>query len=227
MKIILTAALFLSTGIASAQVANSSFEDNFVPRGGEVLISELDAAVTASGVQTFAPIQSIGYSSPTASPWTFGTDAGLMGGATTDGGFAAWLNPQAGKGSDATVSQTLNLISGGYTLSFDSFAQEWGFERFSEFSVSITNNNSGVSVLNQTYSENAYDTSATSRNESFNARNTGSYTLQFTGNPMPANLAASAGDTFIDNVRINAVPEPSSALFGMIGLVALSARRKR
>jgi len=153
-----------------------------------------------------------------ATSWTFGLNAGISVGATTDGGAAAWLSPSFG--TDAVVSQTFSLTNAGsFSLSWDSFSADPLFSPVGavfSYNVDLTEVG-GASIFNSNFVE-LSDGLATSHSVPLNA-SSGQYNLTFTG--------ASTGDTFIDNVTVVAVPEPGSSLLTILAGLGLFTRRRR
>ena len=214
----LIALLFASAPLASAQIANGSFE-SFTGNTDGVLLSELgDIGVDNLG---------------TASSWVFGQGAGIAVGPTTDGNAAAWLSPTTLDGN-AVISQIFSIENAGnYSLRWNSFAEGGLFnpsilpdqaEPVAGYNVDLSVVG-GDSLLNSDFLENPFDDLATSHSVSFNAA-AGLYQLTFTGLGVPPGTFLSSSDTFIDNVAV-AVPEPGSVLMAMAAGLGLVLRRRR
>ncbi len=213
---ITTCALIQYSASGQGSVLNGSFEDHTAFLDIAYL-SELDVA---DG--TLSAVDNVG----TASNWVFGSDAGLLGGNTTDGEIAAWLNPNSGKSSDASIYQDIFLNVGNYNqLSWSSFASPGEFETIHQYNVQVVNLSTSDVIYDQTFFENAFDGLATSHITGLNVANFGTHRLSFTALPAPSDLAASAGDIFIDNVVV--VPEPSASLLVLLAGVVAGARRRR
>ena len=215
----LIAFLFVNTPLASAQIANGSFE-NFT---GFTDIA-LDTELGLTGVDNLG----------TASSWTFGQGAGIAVGPTTDGNAAAWLNPTTSDG-DAVISQIFSIANtGSRSLRWDSFAEGGLFDPsiLPDQAGPITGYNvdlsvvGGASLFNADFFEDPFDGLATSHSVPFNAA-VGLYQLTFTGLAFPPGIALSTSDTFIDNVTAEAVPEPGSTLIAMAAGLGLLLRRRR
>ena len=169
----------------------------------------------------------------TASSWTFGQNAGIAVGPTTDGNAAAWLNPTTSDG-DAVISQIFSIANtGSHSLRWDSFAEGGLFDPsvlpdqagpIAGYNVDLSAVG-GVSLFNANFSEDPFDGLATSYSVPFNAA-AGLYQLTFTG-PGFQGTALSNSDTFIDNVTVEAVPEPGSTLIAMAAGLGLLRRRRR
>ena len=197
----LFALFFSSVPLASAQISNGSFE-NFTGFTDIALCTELGP----TGVDNVG----------SATSWNFGQDAGIAEGLTTDGNVAAWLSPGLLGVEDAVVSQTFLLTNtGSYSLCWDSFAAHPDFfpDALYRYKVDLSEVG-GVSIYSNDFSEDAFDGLPTAHSVQFNATG-GLHTLTFTGLGVPQLLAASAGDTFIDNVTL-VVPEP--VLLGDVNL---------
>jgi hypothetical protein len=173
-----------------------------------------------------------------ATDWTLGTSGAngnqsFDGIATAAGGPVSNFNPMTiADGTNAvflqgsgTVSQTLNLNTGQYTLSYDLMGRAGSAGNYiNEVTASLSGG-----LVNDT--ETPANTDVTSPSDwtlytdNFTVTTAGSYTLQFTGD-YPYGVTAPDGQTdhttFLDNASIVAVPEPSIlalAEFCLIGLL--------
>ena len=147
---------------------------------------------------------------PSGDGWTFQGRAGVTGNGS---GFTA-LNPNAPEGlqvaflqmAGSSVSQTVSLAAGTYTLSFSAAQRvQWQTGR-QDFAVSVDGVSIGTFIPPSDGNYNAYTTGAF-------ALATGSHTITLTG------LDTLGGDNtvFIDNVRLAAAPavnaQPANAGF--------------
>lgn len=169
-----------------------------------------------------------------ATGWTFGTSGvnnGYNGIATTsgnvsdfnptaiqNGSFAAFLQ---GAGS---VSQTFTLSAGQYTLSYYLMGRTGSGG--GDGANPVTTSLSGGLVNDVETPGNADINNAsdwTLYTDTFTVLSPGSYTLQFLGND-PYGVS---GDhtTFVDNVAVQAVPEPSCLALLAVGLVGFGVAR--
>jgi O-glycosyl hydrolase len=147
---------------------------------------------------------------PAGDGWTFQGRAGVTGNGS---GFTA-LNPNAPEGSqvaflqmaDSSISQTVSLAAGTYTVSFSAAQRvQWQTGR-QDFAVSVDGVSVGTFTPPSDGIYNAYTTGAITLA-------TGAHTITFTG------LDTMGGDNtaFIDNVRLAAAPaaiaQPANAGF--------------
>ena len=206
----------LSSSASAQTIIDHSFENTVGSKELNVLSTELDS-------------NSNGTENATSLGWTFSANAGLMRGVTSDGQQAGWLNPQTDKGGGVTssISQVVSFANAGsYNLNYDSFAQEWGFERLSQFNVTVTSVLTGGNVLDVDTYENATDGQWTNRVHGFDTL-AGDYRVSFNATGTSPFLSAVAGDIFIDNVSVTPVPEPTGVVLLGLGSAAFLLRRKR
>ena len=142
-----------------------------------------------------------------SSPW--GNPSGLANfDAATQGGYVAGVQ------ADGTLSQTLNLAEGEYTLT-------WVTANRGNANQNYLVQFGGTTIDNVTTTEGAGWTT-----ESVTFTTAGGTGLSFVGQSV-YNSSNDDATSFIDNVSVTAVPEPASLLMMAVGTLGLLAWRRR
>ncbi len=194
---LITLAVIATAASAQAQVANGNF-DSFSVSG------------INNGVNTEINKGDI-FATDSFSNWSLINKAKVY--VTGKSTAAAFIEADRATGTNK-VTQKINIRTAGlYTISFDSYTIDKS-PNTSSFNAYIGG------VTTNAYKEES-DLSSTARSFTANLK-VGSYELGFENNASGTQVG-----TYIDNVRMSTVPEPSStALLGLGGL-ALILRRKK
>jgi hypothetical protein len=156
---------------------------------------------------------------PTASPWSFTAGTGITysggawGRASQDGSYLAFLQTWT-PGDAESITQTLNVTPGQtYRLSFYA-SPRIGFGA-NQLSVPGTS----IAPFVATNNWNLVTGTFTATSSTFD--------LTFLAESLPSNSGNVDAGTFVDNVSVQAVPEPASmAALGLGALGLLKRRRK-
>ncbi|MEP6503011.1 MAG: PEP-CTERM sorting domain-containing protein [Betaproteobacteria bacterium] len=210
-KKIMIAAAFgaaaLSAQASTNLVGNGSFDGttaDYSYNGSPASVAALGIGVpittgtVADWDGTFVSITS------TSGPW--GNPSGLSGFNASFGDYVAGVQ------SDGTLSQSLNLLAGTYTLTWSdanrgadqSFSVLLGGDLLGSYT---TVGGAGWNTETLTFTTNG-----------------GAVDLTFRGDTLFANRDATS---FIDNVSLTAVPEPASLLMMFVGVMSLVVWRRR
>lgn len=145
------------------------------------------------------------------------TNGNQNGGATSTDGQALWVT------NGATASQTITLSAGVYNIQFDAMGRSYTYNPIGVEiidSASVTHNlgtfNPGAQYVDY------WSRDLTTTNVALPA---GATTVKFIG------LTSEGTETsYIDNVRVNTIPEPSTIIltaYGLIGLLAYAWRKRK
>ncbi len=212
IKNILVAAAFGVAAVAAqASSVNLVSNGSFDGTTGDYIYNASPASVAALGI--WVPTQAgtvSGWDGSFVSiasgsgPW--GTPAGLTGfNAATQGGYVAGVQ------SDGTLTQTLSLAAGQYLLTWTTA------NRGADQTYSVLFNGTELDQVTTT-------NGAGWTTESVLFSTTGGGDLSFVGDTHFADRDATS---FIDNVSVTAVPEPTSLLMMAVATLGLLAWRRR
>lgn len=201
----------------------------------------LCTAAPAANIALTDPSLELGFSGTNGIPvsgwFTFGSAQGAQ---QINGGFwSDWTNEDGVNGAYATsisetdggsIYQTIELDAGvTYTLTVGvgMSTTSSGTKDAGKWAVVFFNQSFSTLLAETTGTVTSFDSTFTDATVQFTPATSGIYQIGFRNRGYEDGLGSENGSTlFFDNARLTAVPEPSVALLGGLGLVALLRRRR-
>jgi hypothetical protein len=217
---LLLATVCLSTAAVSQTIQNGSFETSTVSlyayqysndEYGQWWYQSTQAALDAPN-------------------WTFSNMSGIIGAygaapwgnlAPEDGGWYAFIQSYSGGGLPGSISQTVTGLTNGQNYALSFYAA--GRPSYSANTVTV-----GAAPTSPIASMAFTPTTGKWQYYTLDFKATGtSETFSWVGQPLPTNGQSMDNDTFVDNVKLTAVPGPAAALPFLLGFAGKARRRNK